>query len=36
MLDGKVSEEEVQEVKVVVEVKEGELMMGDEWFCEWE
>ena len=35
-LDGRVSGEEVQEVKVVVEVREGELMMFDEWWCEWE
>ena len=35
-LDGRVSGEEVQEVKVAVEVREGELMMFDEWSCEWE
>ena len=35
-LDGGVSGEEVQEVKVAVEVREGEFMMCDEWFCEWE
>ena len=35
-LDGMVSGEEVREVRVAVEVKKGELMMGDEWFCEWE
>ena len=33
-LDGRVSGEEVREVKVAVEVREGELMMFDEWFCE--
>ena len=35
-LDGRVSGEEVREVKVVVEVRERELMMFNEWSCEWE
>ena len=35
-LEGRVSGEEVQEVKVVVDVKDGELMLVDRWFCEWE
>ena len=35
-LDGRVSGDEVQDVKVAVEVKEGELMMFDKWSCEWE
>ena len=35
-LDGRVSGEEVREVRVTVEVKDGELMMDDKWFCEWE
>ena len=33
-LDRRVSGEEVREVRVAVDVKEGELMMVDEWFCE--
>ena len=33
-LDGRVSREEVREVKVAVEIREGELMMFDEWSCE--
>ena len=36
MLDGRVSGEEVREVKVAMDVKKGELMMYNEWFCEWE
>ena len=35
-LDGRVSGEEVREVKVAVEVRDGELMAFDGWFCEWE
>ena len=35
-LDGRVSGDEVREVRVAVEVREGELMMFGEWFCEWE
>ena len=35
-LDGRVSGEEVREVKVAVEVRDGELMMFGEWSCEWE
>ena len=35
-LDGRVSGDEVREVKVAVDVSEGELMMFGEWFCEWE
>ena len=35
-LDGRVSGEEVRDVKVAVEAKDGELMMFDEQFCEWE
>ena len=34
-LEGRVSGEEVQEVRVAVEVSEGELISCDEW-CEWE
>ena len=34
-LDGRVSGEEVREVKVAVEVKDGELILSGEW-CEWE
>ena len=30
-LDGRVSGEEVREVKVVIEVREGELILYDEW-----
>ena len=33
-LDGRVSGDEVQEVRVAVDVGEGELMMFDEWSCE--
>ena len=32
MLDGRVSGEEDREAKVAVEVKDGELMMFDEWW----
>ena len=35
-LDGRVSGEEVRDIKVAVEVKEGELMMFGEWLCKWE
>ena len=35
-MDGRVSGEEVREVKMAVKVKEEELMMVSEWFCEWE
>ena len=35
MLEGRVSEEEVQEVKVAVDVSDGELMIFW-WSCEWE
>ena len=35
-LDRRVSGEEMQEVKVVVEVSNGELMICDGWWCEWE
>ena len=35
-LDGRVSGDEVREVRVAVEVRDGELMMSDEWFYEWE
>ena len=35
-LDGRVSGDEVREVKVAVVVSEGELMIFDKWFCEWE
>ena len=35
MLDGRVSGDEVREVKVAVVVSEGELMTCGEWFCEW-
>ena len=34
-LDGRVSGDEVRDVKVTVEVKDGELILSDEW-CEWE
>ena len=34
-LDGRVSGEEVREVKVAVEVRDGELISSGEW-CEWE
>ena len=33
--EGRVSGDEVREVKVVVEVKEGELILCGEWCCEW-
>ena len=36
MLDGRVSGDEVRDVKVAVDVKEGELMLFDGWWCEWE
>ena len=36
MFKGRVSEDKVQEVRVAVEVREGEFMMFDEWSCEWE
>ena len=35
-LEGKIPEDKVQKVKVAVVVKDGELMMCDEWVCEWE
>ena len=35
MLDGRVSDEEVREVKVAVVVRDGELMIFC-WRCEWE
>ena len=35
-LEGSISENKVQEERVAVEVREGELMMCDEWFCELE
>ena len=35
-LDGRVSGDEVREVKVAVDVSEGELMMFGEWCCRWE
>ena len=34
-LDGSVVGDEVREDKVMVEVSEGELMLFDEWLCEW-
>ena len=34
--DGSVVEKEGQEDKVMVDIKEGELMMFNEWVCEWE
>ena len=34
-LDGRVSGEDVREVKVAVEVRDGELILSGEW-CEWE
>ena len=36
MLDGRVSGGEEWDVKVVVNVKDGELMMVGKWFCKWE
>ena len=36
MLDGRVSGKKVREVRVAVDVKEEELMIFDEWNCEWE
>ena len=35
-LDGRVLGDEEQEVKVAVGVKEGELILCDEWVYEWE
>ena len=35
-LDGRVSENEEQEVKVAVFVKDRELIVYNEWVCEWE
>ena len=35
-LDGRVAGDEEQEVKVVVDVREEELMLFVERFCEWE
>ena len=35
-LDGRVSGDEVRDGKVAVEVKDGELIVFDEWSCEWE
>ena len=34
MLDGRVSRDEKQDVKVVVDVKDRELIMCSEWVCE--
>ena len=36
VLEGRVFRKEDQEVRVAVDVREGELMMFDEWVCEWE
>ena len=35
-LDGRVVEDVGQEDRVAVDVREEELMMCDEWVCEWE
>ena len=35
-LEGRVLGDEEREGRVVVDVKEGELMMVGGWFCEWE
>ena len=35
-LDGRVSEDEEQEGRVAVVVKDKELMMCSEWLCKWE
>ena len=35
-LDGRVSGDEEQEVKVVMDVKERELILYDKWVCKWE
>ena len=35
-LEGRVFREEDHEVKVAVDVREGEFMMFDKWKCEWE
>ena len=35
-MEGRVFGDEEQDVKVAVDVREGELMMRGEWFCEWE
>ena len=34
--EGRVSGDEVREVRVAVEVSEGELILYNEWWCEWE
>ena len=36
MLDRRVSGGKKQEVKVVVVIKEGELILYGEWMCKWE
>ena len=36
MLEGSVAGDKEQEDKVVVDVREGELISFNEWFCEWE
>ena len=36
ILEGRVSRDEKREVRVAVEVREGELIVCDKWVCKWE
>ena len=35
MLEGRVLGDEERDIRVVVVVREGELILYDEWVCEW-